>query len=51
MWINYKDGEQKYVSSFQIKNSMLQEENDGLHAAFFKYCDTVWLSDFLTLAW
>ena len=30
---------------------MLQKENDGLQAAFFKYCDTVRPSDLLTLAW
>lgn len=44
--------ELKYVSNFQIKNTILQEENDGLHASSFKYFESVRQADiFLTLAW
>ena len=39
----------KLYCELQIKDTTLREENDCLHASFFKYSDTIWLSDLLIL--
>lgn len=46
-----KDAEQEYVVNFQIINTALHEENDGSIDSCSKFCEAVWLSDTLTVAW
>ena len=41
----------KLCCELQITDTTLREENDCSHTSFFKYCDAIWLSDLLTLAW